>query len=65
MLFIRNLECQSFLDAETDCVNIRSTTNQAIPNDLVIECLMGYKDTAKFPLGTKFITNVPFSIFYR
>lgn len=65
MLIIKNLECESFLDAETNCVNIRSTINQEIPNDLVIECFMEYRYITKFPLGTKFITNVPFSTFYQ
>ena len=40
MLIIRNLEYESFLDAETNCVNIRSNTNHGISNDLAIECLL-------------------------
>jgi hypothetical protein len=64
MLIIWNLESESFLDAETNHFRIRPTKNQGIPNDLVIECLMECRDTKKFSLGTKFIADLPFSIFY-
>ncbi len=62
--YIKNLECESFLNLETDRVRIRPTQNQGVTTDLVIECLMEYRDTTKFPLGTKFISG-PFSRFYR
>lgn len=55
--YIKNLECESFLDIETNRVRIRPTKNQGIPNDLVIECLREYRDITKFPLGTKFIAD--------
>lgn len=63
--YIRNLECECFLDVKTNRIKIRLTKNQGIPNDLVIECLRECRDTTKFPLGTKFIVDVPFSTFYQ
>jgi hypothetical protein len=55
--YIKNLECESFLDTETNRIRIRPTKNQGIPDDLVIECLREYRDITKFPLGTKFIAE--------
>lgn len=55
--YIKNLECESFLDTETNRIRIRPTKNQEIPDDLVIECLREYRDITKFPLGTKFIAE--------
>ena len=64
MLIIRNLECESFLGVETNCVRIRPAKNQVIPNDLVIEHLMEFRNITKFSLGIKLIADVPFSTFY-
>ncbi|MGG7468789.1 hypothetical protein ACVVIH_07550 [Chryseobacterium arthrosphaerae] len=55
--YIRNLECKSFLDIETNRVRIRPSNNQGIPGDLVVECSREYRHTTKFPLGTKFIAE--------
>lgn len=55
--YINNLECESFLDVETNKIKIRPLENQDIPTNLLIECLKEYRDTSKFPLGTKFIAE--------
>ncbi|WP_431156747.1 hypothetical protein [Winogradskyella poriferorum] len=55
--YIENIECESFLDPETGRVRIRPLPNQGIPTNLVIECSRTFRDTAKYPLRTKFKTE--------
>lgn len=54
---IDNIKCESFKDLETGRIRIRPLPNQGIPTSLMIESKKIFRDTSKYPLGTKFYTT--------
>ena len=53
--YIDNVECESFLDPETNRIRVRPLPNQGIPTNVVIEC--SKKERERHPLRTKFRTD--------
>jgi hypothetical protein len=47
-----NLECESFLDKQTNRVRVRPLQNQNIETNIVIECSREVREVN--PIGTKF-----------
>ena len=50
-----NIKCESFKDPESSRVRVRPLEGQNLPTKIVIEC--SKSERAKYPLGTKFITE--------
>ncbi len=48
----RNIECESFLDKETNRIRVRPSTEQNLPINIVIECSRAIRES--HPIGTKF-----------
>lgn len=50
----KNIECESFLDSETNRVRVRPVEGQGLPINLLIECSRDERNS--HPIGTKFKT---------
>jgi hypothetical protein len=49
----KNINCESFLDEETNRIRVRPCVNQIVSSDLVIECSKAIRES--HPIGTVFI----------
>ena len=47
-----NIECESFLDSETNRIRVRPCSNQIFSDNMVIECSRDIRES--HPIGTKF-----------
>ncbi len=52
--YIQSVQCESFLDPETNRIRVRPLPGQGIPTRVVIECKKYERE--RYPLGTKFTT---------
>lgn len=48
----KNIECESFLDSETNRIRVRPCSNQIFSDNMVIECSRDIRES--HPIGTKF-----------
>jgi hypothetical protein len=48
----KSIECESFLDSETNRIRVRPCFNQAVPTEMLIECRRDIRESN--PIGTKF-----------
>ncbi len=48
----KSIECESFLDAETNRIRVRPCINEVVSTEMVIDCSRGIRES--HPIGTKF-----------
>ena len=53
--YIQNIQCESFLDSETNRKRVRPLPGQGISKKLVIECSREIRE--RYPIGTKFFAQ--------
>ena len=50
--FYKSIECESFVDTETNRIRVRPCINQVVSTEMVIECSRDIRES--HPIGTKF-----------